>query len=185
MNCANSLLRDHDDIAAIVRVLDASVWRLRQHQYVDPAMLTGLDRFLRQFVVECHFRKEDAVFFPHVRAVLPDETARTFTCTALHGECLVPVQACHAAVDRMYADGTERFAGELAAAAAPCVDRLTAHIEAERPLLERYRHRPPDSEDEQLLHAFTELERRHLGPTGREWYAQLVADYADIIRTWR
>lgn len=184
MNCANTLLRDHDDIAAMLRVLAAAVSRLQQRRYLDPAMLAGLDRFLRQFVVECHFRKEDTVFFPHVYAVSPDEMDRTLACTALHAQCLVPVQECHAVVDRMHTAGMERLAGELAAAAAPCLDRLTAHIEAERPLLERFRRRPPNPEDELLLRACAGLECQHLGVTGREWYAQLVADYADIASTW-
>lgn len=71
MNCANALLRDHDDIAALLRVLAAVVSRLQRCRYVDPVMLAGVDGFLRQFVVECHFRKEDTAFFPHVRASAP------------------------------------------------------------------------------------------------------------------
>src|SRR5262249_12528516 len=84
MNCACNLLRDHDDIAAIVRVLAATVRRLCQDGYVDAGMLAGLDRFLREFVVDCHFRKEDTIIFPHVRAVMPKETGRTIACTSLH-----------------------------------------------------------------------------------------------------
>jgi hemerythrin-like domain-containing protein len=184
MNCANNLLRDHDDITAILRVLRATVSRLEQGCHVDPDMLAGLDRFLREFVVECHFRKEETIVFPHLRAVLPDETDRTLACTARHDQCAASLQACHMVVERVHDGGMGTLAAELAAAAPPCLDLLAAHIAAERPLLERLRRRPPDAEDERLLDACAEVERHYLGPTGREWYAQLVADYADIVRTW-
>ena len=184
MNCANNLLRDHDDIGVMVRVLRATVSRLQQGGYVDPDMLAGLDRFLRQFVVECHFRKEDTIVFPHLRAGLPEETDRIFACTALHARCAASLQACHMAVERVHDGGIGTLAAELAAAAPPCLDLLTEHIAGERPLLERFRRCPPDAEDEQLLEACAELERHYLGATGREWYAQLVADYADIVRSW-
>ena len=88
------------------------------------------------------------------------------------------------AVERAHDAGAGILAAELAAAAPPCLDLLTAHITTERPLLERLRQRPPDEEDEHLLDACAALERYALGPTGREWYAQLVSDYADIVRTW-
>jgi hemerythrin-like domain-containing protein len=184
MDCAYSLLRDHDDIAAMVRVLAATANRLRQGEYVDPEMLAGLDGFLRRFVVDCHFRKEDTIVFPHVRAVLPAETDRIFACTALHAGCVAAVEACHAVLARMHDRGRAGLATELSAAAAPCVDRLTAHMASERPLLERFRRRPTDTEDQRLLDACAELERHCLGATGREWYAQVVADYADIVSTW-
>jgi hemerythrin-like domain-containing protein len=183
MNCASNLLRDHDDIAAMVQVLRATISRLQEGGYVHPDMVAGLDRFLCQFI-ECHFRKEDTIVFPHLRAVLPEETYLTLACTALHAECRGAVRACHMAVERMHNGGMGRLAARLAAAAPRCLDLLTAHIAAERPLLERHRRLPPDAEDEQLLQACADLERRYLGPTGREWYAQLVADYADIARTW-
>ena len=184
MNCANNLLRDHDDIAAMVQVLRATVSRLQQGGYVDPDMLAGVDRFLRQFVVECHFRKEDTIVFPHIRTVLPDEADRIAACTALHAEFAGCLEACHTAATCAHDSFLGTLAAELTAAAPACLDLLTAHIAAEHPLLERLRSGPPHAEDDRLLDACAELERHYLGPTGREWYTQLVADYADIVRTW-
>jgi hemerythrin-like domain-containing protein len=184
MNCASNLIRDHDDISAMARVLTATVSRLRDGGYVHPEMVQGLDRFFRRFVVDCHFRKEETIVFPYLRAAMQDETDLTIACTALHRSCAGYLEACHVAVDRTHDEAGTLTADDLAAAAPPCFDLLTAHIAAERPLLERLRQRPPDWEDEQLLDACAAVERQALGPTGREWYSQLVADYADIVRTW-
>ena len=63
-------------------------------------------------------------------------------------------------------------------------DGKPVQMTVERPLLERLRQWPPDGKDGQLLDACAGVERHSLGPTGREWYAQLVADYADIVSTW-
>ena len=164
--------------------LAATVRRLRQGAYVDPEMLDGLARFLREFVVDCHFRKEDTIVFPYIRAVMPDETDRTVACAALHRDCAGCLEACHVGVERGHHAEVGILAAELTAAAPQCLALLTAHLAAERPLLERLRRRPPDREDEQLLDACAEVERHSLGPTGREWYSQLVADYADIVSTW-
>src|SRR5919108_1558220 len=143
MNCAYSLLRDHDDIACMMRVLAATVDRLRQGAYVDPDMLAGLDGFLRRFIVDCHFRKEDTIVFPHVRAILPDEIDRTLTCTALHADCVAALEACHTVLARVRHRAMDATTGELAAAVTRCVDRSMVHIASERPLLERLRCQPP------------------------------------------
>lgn len=183
MNCADHLLRDHDDIAAMLHVMTACAARLEHGRYVDPAMLQGLDRFLQQFVADGYFRKQRTVFLPHVRTVLPDQAARTHEIARLRARCLAPMQEFHGVVERALAGGLEPLVGELASASSRCVERLSAHLEAERPLLNRVR-RLAHADDQARLDTCAELERHCLGAAGREWYAQLVSDYVDIARSW-
>lgn len=64
------------------------------------------------------------------------------------------------------------------------MEALRGYLETERALLQRLRQHPADAADDALVQACHQLERQQLGATGREWYAQLVADDADIASTW-
>jgi hemerythrin-like domain-containing protein len=184
MNCADNLIRDHDDIIAMLPVVVATTARIQQHRYIDAAMLDGIDRFLEQFIAEYHFKKEDTLFFPHVRRVLPDEAARTQTCSAIHAACLNSIQELRAGMSRARVASMETGGSTLWSLSARCVHRLATHVAAERPILDRIRRHLPHTDDPQFLNAVGDLERHTLGATGREWYAQLVLDYADIARSW-
>lgn len=183
MNVADQLLQDHEEISAMLHVLTASAARLREGHFVDPPMVQGLDRFIQQLVGDCYFRKHRTVFLPYVRAALPEETARTHDIAGLRARALGPMRDLHVAVERALAAGVEHMVDEFAHASERCVERLRAYLEAERPLLDRIRHRPAD-DHAALIDRCAELERACLGATGREWYAQLVIDYVDIARSW-
>lgn len=184
MRCVDNLLRDHDDIAAMLRVLSASVERLQQGHYVDPVMIVGIDQFFQRLVAASYFAKEAQVVFPHVAEVLPDDASTARIATAQRAACLAPIEAFHAVVERWPGEPLHALVGDLADAAALCVQGLAAHLETERALLQRLRHHPPDAADEGLVAACAQIERQQLGATGREWYAQLVADDTDIAGTW-
>lgn len=183
MNVADNLLRDHEEIAAMLHVVSACAARLQQDQYVDPGMLQGLDRFLQQLVGDCYFSKQRTVLLPHVRAVVPEEAAGTHQIAALRAAALAPMREFHGVVERALAAGIEPLVAEFGSVSSTCVERLRAVLAAERPLLDRLR-RLPQGDQRALLDTCAALERGSLGATGREWYTQLVADYSDIARTW-
>jgi hypothetical protein len=181
MRCTDTLLRNHHDIALMTRVLPAVAARLTAGHYVDPAMLAGLDRFFQQLVAGTHFPAGTLLLFPRLPAIRPDEAART----ALRRDaCIAPLDLLHGIVERMATTPLEALADELVPVAARCADTLTTLLETERALLERVRHLPASGEDERLAGTFLRFEHTQLGVTGREWMAQLAADYADIAGTW-
>jgi hemerythrin-like domain-containing protein len=183
MNVTDNLLQDHEEIAAMLQVVTACAGRLQEGHYVDPPMLQGLDRFLQQFVGECYFRKQRAVFLPFVREVLPEESARTHEIAGLRALCLGPMRNFHLVIEHALAGAIEPLVRDFASTSAVCVERVTAHLKAERPLLERVR-RLQDVNHAALLDRCAGMERESLGATGREWYTQLVIDYTDIARSW-
>lgn len=181
MRCADTLLRNHHDIALMVRVLPAVVRRIEQGHDVDPRMIAGIDRVFQGLVAGSHFPSGTLLLFPSLPAIRPQEAQ----AAALRRDaCIAPLDLFHDVAGRVSSVPLDALADELAAAAARCADTLTALLEAERPLLDRIRHLAGDDHDEGLTAACAHLERQQLGATGREWMAQLVADYADIAETW-
>jgi hypothetical protein len=181
MRCTDTLLRNHHDMALMTRVLPAVAARLTAGHYIDPAMLAGLDRFFQQLVAGTHFPAGTLLLFPHLPAIRPDEAA----LVALRRDaCIAPLDLLHGLVDRMAATPLESLADELVPIAARCTQTLTTLLETERPLLERVAHLAASEEDERLAGTCVRFERTQLGATGREWMAQLAADYADIAGTW-
>jgi hemerythrin-like domain-containing protein len=182
MSGLNTLRRDHDTIGTMLGVLEASVDRLGEGQYVDAQMLSGILRFFEQIVGKCHQAQEETALFPLL--TLPEEgVAMVATLMRQH--------ACQRESLGLVADALRQLQrGEGGALDALTFNvraygaRVRAHLLVEDLFFTDIAAAVVTAEDEELLREFNSIERAAIGATGREWYNQLVSDYRDITSTW-
>jgi hemerythrin-like domain-containing protein len=177
MSGLKALRRDHYDKETMLAVFEAAVDRLEQGRYVDAEMLTGIVRFFDQFVGKCHQVKEEAVLFP----LLESSQAVVTVVPALrqqHESQRESVGVISRALEMGRLEG-------LGLETRTYVASVREHLSIERRFFaEVEADLLSPAQDEALARQFEIIERRSIGPTGREWYTQLVADYRDMVSTW-
>jgi len=177
MSGLKALGRDHYDKEAMLLVFEASVNRLEQGRYVDPEMLTGIVRFFDQFVGQCHQVKEETVLFP----ILESSRAGMGVVPALRQQHRSQREMVGLLARTLDAGGVEALGVETRR----FVGRVREHLSDERRCFAKVAaDLLSPAQDEALARQFESIERSSIGATGREWYAQLVADYRDIVSTW-
>ena len=165
-------------------LFEAALARLDRGGYVDGQMLSGMVHFFEQFVEHSHQVKEEQVLFPMLAATSEPGRALTERLTIEHA-----AQRARLGELAVMFDPSSRHApltrASFAVAARRYVALLRAHVRIEN---ERFPElcvaalAPPRGEG--LCRQFEEIERLGIGPTGREWYTQVIADYRDIVATW-
>jgi hemerythrin-like domain-containing protein len=184
MDLPGRLRDEHWEIERMLDVLRAVARRLQRGAHIDRDMLMGLLGFFTRYYADCHQLEEERALFPLIAARAPEPDRRmTRDLVRQHRADRVALVDLTAIVDRLLAGdpaAVERFAA-LVAAFAP---RLLDHIAEEDRLYRRIAPLIAPAEQESLERALDGIERERLGATGREWYRQVVADYADIVSTW-
>ncbi|MPZ20823.1 MAG: hypothetical protein GEV06_23385 [Luteitalea sp.] len=182
MRVLSALRRDHYDIEAMLAVFEAAARRLQEGRYVGPEMLAGILRFFRQSVCECHHEKEEAGLFPLLLA------------SRREAELVCALTAQHATHRAMFEQTTQKLKllqqkdagarGTFIVHVRECVASVREHVGRENRLFdETVAALLTAAQDEELSSTFGSIERVTIGPTGREWYNQVVADYRDIVST--
>ncbi len=184
LNSVATLMRDHGDVEAMCSVFEAALTRMEQGKHVDIGMLAGTLLFFDQFVGESHQAKEEEALFPRLRAL--DERAAVLVevLSAQHTDHRAMVRDLSAAAEQLASDpvGGQR---PFILAARRYIASMRAHLQTENERLpEMCALALPPEQDDDLCRQFAEIERRSMGPTRREWYNQVIADYRDVVATW-
>lgn len=164
-------------------VLEAAVSRIEHGDYVDPEMIAGLVRFFDEFVHRSHQRKKEEGLFPLLRAAGGPVGALVDELVRRHRNQTALVEDLSHAFQQVRSDpstSAQRFVAAARRFVAAMLDDGQFESEKLQPIVEEL---PPD-EEEGLCRRFAEIERSALGPTGREWFNQVVADYRDIVAVW-
>jgi hemerythrin-like domain-containing protein len=185
MRSLEILREEHDAIDTILTVLEATADRLEQGRHVDPQMLRGLMMFLERFVGGSHQAKEEQLLFPVLAA----------RCTDAAFASLQQFQSEHEMDRNLMRTLAERLEGlekgkshlidSVVTAARAYAKFARQHLTVENEFFERVaRHDLSKEDDERLVQEFGVVERVGVGPTGREWFHQIMEDYRDIVSTW-
>jgi hemerythrin-like domain-containing protein len=184
LNSIAELMVDHGGIDAMCSVLDAGLTRMEQGRDLDRQMLSGLLLFFDRFVGRSHYVKEERGLFPLLREAGAEPAAVLETLVAQHAEHRAMVAELGAMLEQL-----PRASGGLQStfltAGRRYIASVRGHLRMEDEQLPGMCAAVVQSpQDESLCRQFAVIERSALGPTGREWYHQVIADYHDIVATW-
>jgi hemerythrin-like domain-containing protein len=183
MECESKLLDDYGNIATMLDVLESFAARLNRHCYVDPDMWSGIIRFLRHVVHGCHVAKVEALLGS--LAARYNTAAQEDIDSLLRGRYGTACSLFAALANRNISQRDPTSLGETTESTQQYVDCLRQIIALERPIVETLLAYPLTAEEEdRLIAELKRLEFLHIGPTGREWYTQVVLDYSDIVSSW-
>jgi hemerythrin-like domain-containing protein len=180
-----ALRHEHLTIETMLGVLEATTQRLGQRRHVDPQMVDGIFRFFDDFVARSHERKEEIVLFPLVAAGSEPCALATTTFTGEHA-------SQRRLLDRIRAAARRALRGDAPMSDEPLPELVRTYAARMRENMHREERAFGDrgvcrlqAEDAaRLMPEFDCIERAAIGPTGHEWFLQLVADYRDIVATW-
>ncbi|MCL4395911.1 MAG: hemerythrin domain-containing protein [Chloroflexi bacterium] len=185
MNATMVLRNEHDGILAMLEVLEASAYRLKDGKSVPPEMMLNAVDFFRSFADKCHHGKEETELFPALLDHgLPRQGGPVAMMLAEHEQGRMWVGKMKAAAER-YAQGERSAVSDLVDSALGYVSLLRAHIEKENGILFPMADQMlSENEQSQLFEAFERIEANEIGPGIHERYHAMIAEYKEIAAEW-
>lgn len=183
---ATQVLRDeHEGILAMLSVVEAAAYRLRDGNSVPPALFTDAVSFFRVFADGCHHGKEELELFPKlVERGIPNEGGPVGVMLIEHDQGRAFIRGMAEAADR-YAQGDATAAPSLIKNALGYVKLLREHIEKENGALFVMADQVLSEEEQSSLYdAFEEIERTRTGPGEHERFHGMIAQYQKIAKEW-
>jgi hemerythrin-like domain-containing protein len=178
------LVSDHSQIETMCSVLEAAAARMEHGDYVDPRMIVGLLRFFDEFADRSHQRKEEQALFPPLRASGERACALADRLSQEHSQRRDLLDELARSFRHLRSDPSAALDLFLAAARR-YADSMRDHLRLENESFQECADGLVSvAQDDDLCRRFGEIERHALGPTGREWYNQVVSDYRDIVAVW-
>ncbi len=183
---ATQVLRDeHEGILAMLAVVEAAAYRLKDGNTVPPALFTDSVSFFRNFADGCHHGKEELELFPKlVERGLPSEDGPVGVMLMEHDQGRAYVRGMADAVER-YAKGDANATPSLIENTLSYVRLLREHIEKENGALFVMADQILSDEEQSTLYdAFEEIERTRTGPGEHEHYHAMIAQYQKVAAEW-
>ncbi len=183
---ATQVLRDeHEGILAMLAVVEAAAYRVRDGKSVPADLFVNAAGFFRNFADKCHHNKEEAELFPTlVQKGIPADGGPVGVMLVEHDQGRELVRALSAAAER-YARGDQGAAPDLVSNALAYVELLRAHIAKENTVLFVMADQVlGEQEQNRLYEAFDAIEKNHMGPGVHERYHAMIGEYQKIAREW-
>jgi hemerythrin-like domain-containing protein len=183
---ATQVLRDeHEGILAMLAVVEAAAFRVRDGKSVPANLFTEAAGFFRNFADKCHHNKEEAQLFPAlVEHGIPQDDGPVGVMLVEHEQGREFVRGLSAAAER-YASGDQTAAPALVGNALGYVELLRAHIAKENNVLFVMADQVlSEQEQASLNQAFDAIEKNHMGPGVHERYHAMIGEYQSIAQQW-
>lgn len=183
---ATQVLRDeHEGILAMLSVVEAAAYRLRDGNTVPASLFTDAIGFFRNFADACHHGKEEAELFPKlVEKGIPNEGGPVGIMLIEHDQGRAFIRGMNEAAGR-YAANDLTSVPDLVKNALGYVKLLREHIDKENGVLFMMADQVlSDNEQSQLFEAFEEIERTRTGPGEHERYHAMIAQYQKVVAGW-
>ncbi len=183
---ATQVLRDeHEGILAMLSVVEAGAYRVRDGKSVPANLFSDAAGFFRNFADKCHHNKEEVELFPAlVGHGIPQEGGPVGVMLVEHEQGRAFVRALSAAAER-YASGDQTAAPAMVSNALGYVELLRAHIAKENGVLFAMADQVlTDQEQDSLYQAFDAIEKNHMGPGVHERYHAMIGEYQRIAQEW-
>ena len=183
---ATMVLRDeHEGVLAMLTVVEAAAYRLRDGKSVPPDLMLNAVDFFRNFVDECHHGKEEQELFPTLaERGIPSEGGPIGVMLAEHEQGRAYIRGMKEAAER-YAKGDQKAVPALVENTLGYVKLLREHIEKENTVLFMMADQVlSDTDNTRLNEAFESIEKDHMGPGVHERYHAMIGEYQKIAAGW-
>ena len=129
MKCTDELCLDHEEITALLTILDLNIKKLESGKPASSEDLRWLFEFNRDFVIRNHNQKEESILFPAlVSAGIPEELIDPII---EEHELMWSRAKTARGIIEDYGDGAPGASDRLADAGRSYIDLLKEHIEFE------------------------------------------------------
>ena len=184
---ATQVLRDeHEGILAMLAVVEAAAYRLRDGKSVPPDLMTNAVGFFRNFADKCHHGKEEKELFPAlVERGVANEGGPVGVMLEEHDQGRAFVRGMKDAVDR-YAAGDTTAVSALVSNTLGYVKLLREHIDKENgvlfPMADGVLN---ENEQGTLYDAFERIEAEEMGAGVHERYHAMIGEYGKLAAGWK
>lgn len=179
------LRQEHEGILAMLQVVEAAAFRLRDGKPVPNDLMLNAADFFSNFADKCHHGKEEDRLFPKmVEHGIGEEGGPIGVMKAEHVRGRALVRAMREGAAR-YAGGDATAAPALVRNTLEYVQLLREHIEKENLVLFMLADQViPDAEQRELARAYDEFEANVMGAGVHERYHAMIAEYQKLAATW-
>ncbi len=183
---ATQVLRDeHEGILAMLAVVEAAAYRLRDGKDIPPDLMTNAVGFFQNFADKCHHHKEEGGLFPSlVDHGMPQEGGPVGVMLEEHDQGRAFVRAMKDAADK-YAKGDVSAKAALISNTLAYVKLLREHIGKENAVLFPMADNIlSDNEQGEMYEAFERIEANEMGPGVHERYHAMIGEYQKLAAEW-
>lgn len=173
---ATSLLKtEHDAIKVMLRIMRAVSGKLDRGEEVDSQHLEDILEFLSVFADKCHHGKEEGILFQALEAAgMPREGGPIGVMLMEHDEGRGIISKLRDAV-KAYTSGDRTAAGAIRNHMNAYASLLSQHIDKENNILYPMAESVlSEDKDKELVDAYEEFEREHIGPGKHEELHQVL-----------
>ena len=128
MKCTDELCLDHEEITALLTILDLNIKKLESGKPASLEDLRWLFEFNRDFVIRNHNQKEESILFPALVSSIPEELINPIV--EEHELMWLRAKTVRGIIED-YGDGAPEAGARLADAGRRYIDLLKGHIEFE------------------------------------------------------
>ena len=183
---ATQVLRDeHEGILAMLAVVEAAAYRLRDGKNIPSDLFPNAVGFFRNFADKCHHGKEETRLFPAlVEHGMPQEGGPVGVMLQEHDQGRAFIRGMSAAAEK-YAQGDASVVPALVDNALGYVKLLREHIDKENgALFPMADNMLTESEQSELYDAFEQIEANEMGPGVHERYHAMIGEYQKLLAEW-
>lgn len=183
---ATQVLRDeHEGILAMLAVVEAAAYRLRDGKSIPPDLMTNAVDFFRNFADKCHHGKEEKKLFPTlVEHGVPNEGGPVGVMLEEHTLGRAFIRGMSEAADQ-YAKGDLTARDALVSNTLGYVKLLREHIDKENGVLFPMADDVLDDHEQgELYDAFERIEAEEMGAGVHERYHAMIGEYQKLAAEW-
>lgn len=179
------LYDEHENILAMLAVVEQAAQRLASGKPIPPQLMSDAAMFIRKYADERHHAKEEVELFPRmIEHGIPKDGGPIAVMLMEHNEGRALVGEIRAAGER-YAQGDVSVAPVLAKAALDFVELLRAHIGKENnilyPIAEQIIAGPAQVD---MTQAFDRVEQKWIDAGEDKKYLVMLAEYQKLAAGW-
>ncbi|MGE5263646.1 MAG: hemerythrin domain-containing protein [Acidobacteriota bacterium] len=185
MKATQVLMDEHEGILAMLAVVEAAAYRLRDGKDVPADLFSNSVGFFRNFADKCHHGKEEAQLFPTlVERGIPNEGGPVGTMLIEHDQGRAFIRGMDEAAQR-YEKGDKSAAPALIQNTLGYVRLLREHIDKENGVLFPMADQVlSDRDQDRLYEAFEVIEAEEMGPGVHERYHAMIGEYQKLAAGW-
>ncbi len=185
MKATDALRDEHEGILAMLAVVEAAAYRLRDGKSVPLDLMSNAAGFFRNFADKCHHHKEEGELFPMLlQHGMPGDGGPVGAMLEEHEQGRALVRRMQDAADK-FAAGDMSARTALVSSTLEYVKLLREHIEKENSVLfPMADNLLSDSEQHTMHDAFERIEADEMGPGVHERYHAMIGEYQKLAAGW-
>jgi len=183
---ATQVLRDeHEDILAMLAVVEAAAKRLQSGKEIPSDLITNAVGFFRNFADRCHHGKEEDELFPALeQRGVPKQGGPIGVMLAEHNQGRAFIRGMGDAADK-YAQGDKTTVSVLIQNTLGYVNLLRQHIwKKNNALFLMADQILSEADQDKLYDVFEQIEPTRTGPGEHKRYHAMIVEYQQVVASW-